>query len=126
MDYENFLKFKSLNLNTNNYNNQQYSVFIDSGDTGHPDFEILNIKPFAKKNIYFKELNEFFDLYESLVNHKIIIASHPRTEYHNKNIFGGRTIVQGKTLELISNCKNVVSLMSTAITYAVLFKKPIN
>ena len=122
-DYEKFLKYKNLNLNDDH--NDRYSVFIDEGASDHPDFETQSIKPYANKNFYHKELNNFFDLYESLNNHKIIIAGHPRLNYNNKGIFGGRTLVEGNTLELISQCENVLTHMSTAINFAVLFKKPI-
>ena len=55
---------------------------------------------------------------------KIIVASHPKLDFKNKE-YGNFEHVKGKTMELVKDCSLCLTFNSTAISYAVLFKKPI-
>ncbi len=73
-------------------------------------------------------LNNFFDNLEKNFGFKINIAKHPREEdnfnspiYKNKKRFASKYL----TGKLIYNSKLVITTMSTAISYAAIFKKPI-
>ena len=75
-----------------------------------------------------KSLNIFFNNLEKNFGFKIKIAKHPREEdnfnspiYKNKKRFASKY----STLKLIRDSKLVITTMSTAISYAVYFKKPI-
>lgn len=71
-------------------------------------------------------LRKFFDCVEKKFKLKVIIAAHPKTKYQKySKYFGGRRVVQNKTLELISKSKLVITRNSSAITYAIYYKLPI-
>lgn len=125
-DYERHL----LGSNNRQYQNN-YVVFLDEAIFNHPDnYELqaenqLNLK--RNINIYFKDLNNFFDNFEKFTNSKIIIAAHPRgfVNFDYMNYFRGRRIVRNNTYELIKKSKLVFAHSSTSIAYAVILKKPI-
>ena len=80
----------------------------------------------SKKTL--ESLNIFFNNLEKNFGFKIKVAKHPREEdnfnspiYKNKKRFASKY----STLKLIRNSKLVITTMSTAISYAVYFKKPI-
>lgn len=100
-------------------------VFLDEGLTHHSDFDILGIEP-PNAKIYYCGMNALFSNIERQTGLKVVIAAHPRSRYENfPNPFNGRDIVKGKTIELVANCQLVVMHMSTAVSYAILFNKPI-
>ena len=54
------------------------------------------------------------------------MQAHPKTSYKKNDLtFGGRNVVYGKTLELVRNSDFVITRQSTAISYAIFFKKPV-
>ncbi len=75
-----------------------------------------------------KSLNNFFNYLEKNLSFKIKIAKHPREEdnlnspiYKNKKRFASKYL----TSKLIYDSNLVITTMSTAISFAALFKKPI-
>ena len=75
-----------------------------------------------------KSLNKFFENLEKNLSFKINIAKHPREEnnsnspiYKNKKRFASKYL----TSKLVHESKLVITTMSTAISFAALFKKPI-
>jgi|MDTB01.2.fsa_nt_gb hypothetical protein len=102
---------------------QNYAVFIDQYIPYHPDFALSGLKN-DEPDEYFSKINNFFNSFENSNNLQIEIASHPRAIYE-QNPFDGRTIHYNKTLELIVNSKIVIGHSSSALSYAVLEKKPI-
>jgi len=76
---------------------------------------------------YYKDLRVFFDQCESNIGVKILIAAHPKANYHGKeNHFGGRKIYYGhNSAELIRQAQFLIMHYSTAINLALLFRKPI-
>jgi hypothetical protein len=55
----------------------------------------------------------------------IIIALHPRARTHHISPFSNFTIVDSDTAKLVKNAKLVVNHCSTAVSYPVLWRKPI-
>ena len=94
-----------------------------------------SIKEFPFKNIlegiYGCELDNLhkylgsFDHFERENNAKIIIAGSPKVKYNNKKLFGNRVIKYQLTSLLIKNSKGVLIHNSSAINFAVLYRKPI-
>ena len=120
-----YLKYINMKHNTKfelPYKN--YTVFIDEGNYDHPDFKLLNIKPYVAKDIFFNEINLFFNWYEKKYNTNIVVAGHPRLKY-DSNLYSKRLLIKNDTLNLVKNCDNVLIQMSTAASFAVLFNKPI-
>jgi hypothetical protein len=100
-------------------------VFLDEAATHHSDFSILGIEPAAAK-LYFEAMNHFFDFVKKTTGLKVVIAAHPRSNYESMpGVFGERAVIKGKTVELVAKSKLVVMHMSTSLSYAVLFKKPV-
>lgn len=105
--------------------NKDVCVFLDEAATHHPDCVMLGIEPAADEP-YFTAMNRFFVFVEKNTGCKVVIAAHPRSNYENMpNVFGGRAVIKGKTVELVAKSKLVVVHSSTSISYAVFFKKPV-
>ena len=57
---------------------------------------------------------------------KVIVCAHPKSDYkNNSNYLYGRKFVKNETINLVKNCNIVFAHCSTAITYAVVYKKPL-
>jgi hypothetical protein len=71
-------------------------------------------------------MNNFFDALELLTGAAVVIAAHPRfNKKEHKGVFDRRTVIHGKTMELVKSAKFVVTHSSTSISGAVLFRKPL-
>jgi hypothetical protein len=100
-------------------------VHLDDAPTHHPD-SFMYGHPIVEQDNYFSSMNRLFDKIEKELDLQVIIAAHPRSNYeNNQNAFGERTILKGKTLELVAKSSLVVMHESTSVSFAVLFKKPI-
>ena len=74
---------------------------------------------------YYNSLNLFFDYIEKQTGFRIVIAAHPRSNYSDKpDCYVGREIVKNNTAELVAKSSLVILEQSTAINFAVLFRKP--
>mgnify|MGYP001290115798 FL=1 len=79
------------------------------------------------KNIL-ESLDRFFSSFEKTSNFKIQVAKHPREEENFKSPIyknNKRFALKYLTGELVKSSKLVITTMSSAISYAILFKKPI-
>lgn len=104
---------------------ENYIVFIDTCLPLHPDIKICNLQS-MNPDVYYNDLNAFFDKIESESNLKVIIAAHPKSLiYKEKDYFCGRKVFFGKTAELIRDSLLVLFHNSTSVGYAVCFEKPI-
>jgi hypothetical protein len=100
-------------------------VFLDEAATHHSDFEVLGVAP-ASPERYFPAMNQLFDAIEKTLGLAVVIAAHPRSNYDAMpEVFHGRRVVKGRTIELVARCKLVVMHASTSLSYAVLFRKPV-
>lgn len=125
--YVNYFDFdKFLEVNKENYIiKEDYCVFIDQYLAYHPDIEMFGLKN-VNADKYFLELNSFFAFIESKFHLNVIIAAHPKADkYLDNNPFSGRLIIFGKTCELVKDAKFVLTHHSTAISFSILFEKPI-
>ena len=104
--------------------NKEYFVFIDNNIARHPDYKYHGTKPPVNEQKYLNDLINFFNSIEKKTNIKIIIAANPKSK-HKKDIFGKRKILYNKTAELIQNSNGVFLHNSTAVNFAILFKKPL-
>lgn len=105
---------------------QRMGVFLDEYLPFHPDYVQAGLPPPSGPDSYFPALRRFFDLMEHACGLKIVIAAHPSANYdEHADYFGGRQIVKGKTLELIRKSSCVIAHESTALNFAVLFRKPL-
>jgi hypothetical protein len=101
-------------------------AYIDSSAPNHPDY--LRFPPHKRKltegGLYPYLRNLLFSFQEA--GFKVVVAAHPTATWKGwLEHYDGFEIVQGKTLELISDANLVVNTASTAISYAILLRKPV-
>lgn len=107
---------------------KSYAVFLDENEVFHPDYKISGITCPTSRESYYTKLNSFFTKIETSFNLEVIIASHPRATYDEKdkiNLFKGRTVIANDTAGLVKNCAFVLTHSSTSVSFAVLFRKPV-
>lgn len=122
-DYDNYLSV--INNNPKPQIDGEYCVFLDQYLAFHPDIAICGLKN-VNPIIYYSELNNYFKFIELKYNLKVVIAAHPKaTGYKTNNPFLGREIIFDKTCELVKDSNFVLTHHSTAISYPILFNKPI-
>jgi hypothetical protein len=110
------------------FRDSEYIVFLDEDEANHLDFLTLGYEPTVTEENYYSSLHSFFSYLEFNFKLPVVIAEHPRALYSQEqkaDFYFGRSVIRGRTLELIKNSKFVISHSSTAIGMAVLFKKPI-
>jgi hypothetical protein len=101
-------------------------VFLDDGGPLHRDQFIFNTPFPCTQEEYFSNLNSFFRLVEKRFGYSIVVASHPRVDYEKiGNPFEGRKIVHGETQKWVKSSNFVLSFCSTAVSFAVIYKKPV-
>ena len=108
-------------------NNQKYVVFVDECLVGALDWKVLGLQAPVTFDSYFTSLNLYFTRLEDKYSLRVIIAGHPNSESDTKyaNNFQGRKILYNKTIELVKNSSAVLLHASTAVSFAVLAKKPV-
>lgn len=129
LDYSNYLTYKSKQKKKRN-NFKNYILYIDAPGPKFIGDELLfknknYLRNFTSKSWY-PFLTIFFKKLEKKLNNKVIIAPHPKTKHKNRpKYFDYRPLSKKKIYELIDNAKLVITRMSTAISYAVVCRKPI-
>lgn len=110
-----FLKNYALYLSDRNYNKFQETSIFD--------------KKFKTSQTYYgwhKPLLNFFNFLEDALNIKVVIAAHPKSKLkETKKIFSPRKVYIDRTQQLTKKAKFVITLRSTAISYAAEYNKPI-
>lgn len=102
--------------------NEDYVLYIDMFETGHSDFKKMNVPfPIKNKKAFFDQLDYLFTKIENQLGMPVIIAAHPKAEYHN-NEFRKRRVIQFKTNVLINHANMVIAGTSTCIGNIVLAK----
>lgn len=121
LDYDNYLKIKE---STDKILEEKYILFIDENYVYHGDYQMVGIKsPFEVEKNYFCPLNNLFDRIEKLLDCKVVVAAHPRSDYKDGDIFGNRKIFINQTAQLIKDAELVICHTTSAMSYIMLFKK---
>lgn len=124
-----FIPFNSLDYETSrcqedNLIGEPYIVFLDQMLPNHPDNKIVGYQD-LNAELYYAQLNKFFDTIENKYKCKVVIAAHPVAEdYKENNPFGGRNLFFYKTQILTKYSIGVISHYTTAYSYAIIFQKP--
>ena len=106
---------------------KKHLVYVDENIFFSRDQFILN-KNYRKSSNpakFLSDLLKFFEIIEKKFNQKIVICCSNKFHYKNKNIFGGRRIIYGKTLQLISESKLVLGHRSDSFYQALFTKTPV-
>ena len=124
LDYDLFLDYR--NHRDKPLIEGDYAVFLDEFFPYHPDFYLKGCpqNPFPSAEEYYDEMNRFFGIIERKLNLKVVIAAHPKSAYENMpSVFEGRTVIKGKTVDLVAHAQCVLCHGSTAVNFAVMFHK---
>ena len=120
--FADYIEYKKAEKNTKT-ETSRYAVFLDINLPFQTDLVLAGM-PQINPEIYYSEINSFFDMIEVNFNVKVVIAAHPKTSLNLQN-FANRTVKRMKTAELVRDAEFVISHQSTSISYAVLNYKPI-
>lgn len=115
-----FCEDKVCNLTIN-----EYAVFLDENLPFHIDYLYHGIDAPVTPEVYYEELNKFFEIFERETGCEVIIAAHPRSEKSSLKWWGSRKLYFDDTMNLVKKASFVIAHSSTAISYAVLGFKPI-
>lgn len=121
-DVEAFLKAKDRPVQYQG----RYMVYLDQFFPLHPDFreQMPNVDVYKLASDFYLSLNAFFSKLEEEYQCRIIIAAHPLSDY-KENPFDNREMVHYNTVELVKGSIGVLTQNSNAISYAMLFRKPL-
>ena len=122
--------FSKFILNTKSNNklfNNEYAVFLDSaGPLFTSDSSLTKSKVYFTVDNWYPSLCIFFNFLENIFSNEIKIAGHYKSIHkHISPHFGNRKVYYNITQELVRNCNFVVTRNSTAISYAIIYNKPI-
>jgi hypothetical protein len=102
-----------------------YAVFLDEDFVYHSDFEVAGVKPPLSEPEYYPALNRFFRDFEQATGLEVVFSAHPRSNYAARpGLLEGRPFVLGGTAELVQGATIVLTHVSTAQSFAVLWNKP--
>lgn len=121
-DYE---IYRTYRMRARSHTNSGICVYLEDGLTGHPDFARNGIKS-LERGPFLSSLNRVFDCIEKKASWEVVIAAHPRSHgVWRSSDFGGRTVVNSKTVEFAAEAELVVAHYSTAVSFAVLGRRPL-
>lgn len=103
------------------------AVFLSSANPMFGSDEILSGRDqLFTSDVWYPALVRFFDFLESSTGVTVEVAGHYKSAFPAiAPCFGNRSVHYGKTRELVRQSEYVVTIASAAISYAVLFKKPV-
>lgn len=104
----------------------QTALFIDQFLPFHPDWVEYPGCNHMDPDQYYGNLRILFDRIERDLGLKVVIAAHPRSDYESRpGLFGERSVIKGKTIELMRQARLVIGHYSLALANAVLLDKPV-
>jgi len=125
-DYSNHLFAKKPSI-SHESNGNKTAVFLSSANPMFGSDEILHggDQCFTSE-VWYPALARFFDFLESATGVKVEVAGHYKAAFPAiAPCFGNRSVYYGKTREMVRQGEFAINIASTAISYAVLFKKPV-
>lgn len=123
MDYDIFLSALQPEKESDR---KRTAVFLDEYYPFHPDYAYGNSSSPVSADRYYPQMCRFFEDLEERFSLTVVIAAHPRSEYEkHPDYFEGRRVVRGKTIELVRDSELVLTHASTAVSFPVLFRKPL-
>ena len=125
-DYSNYLKLRD-RAKIKVKNNYKTSIFLDgAGPLFKSDsFYTKRSVPFTTE-VWYPALTNFFDFLEKNTGVTVDVAGHYKsTHISPAPIFGYRNVIYGETLMLVKKSDYVITRCSSAISFAVLYRKPI-
>jgi hypothetical protein len=124
LDYE---KYRRINADDAPVSAPAWALYIDESLPTHEDNSELGYDAPVSFEQFSGALKQFFDQFEQESGLTVRIASYPsaRGDANYKEMFGDRDVVLGKTAELVKGAALVFAHASTAISFAVLWRRPL-
>lgn len=121
-DYENKLS-RGVDADTSP---EDVCVFIDTNEARHSDWLLQGVaeSELPDDEQYVRHLLKTFELVEQVTGLKVVVVPHPRFTYPPER-FGRFELRPGDTMRTVANAKLVLGHYSTALSFAVIFDKPI-
>jgi len=121
-DYETYLKVDLIKRTVD----KPYAVYLDENIGFHEDNKEMNLCVPVNGNNFLFKMESFFKEFEKSTGLSVKIAAYPSTDYTlYKNIFTDREVMKHNTAELIKDSQIVFAHASTAVSFAILWQKPI-
>lgn len=122
LDYNNYILSRSLDAFEENK-----AILLDRpGPAFNSDYIFEKRSERTTSEVWYPQLSLFFEKIEKETGVLVDIAGHYKSSHPAVSpLFGNRNVYYGQTRELVQKCKFVITISSTAISYAVLYKKPI-
>lgn len=121
-DVEQYVRLKS----TTQRRSDRYIVYIDQYFPYHFDlkYHTPDLDQDEAAKAFFPSMNRYFDFLEKEYDCKVIIAAHPMSNYQD-NPFEGREMCLFQTAALVCDSIGVCMHSSNALSYVMLFDKPV-
>jgi hypothetical protein len=127
-DYFTFQEAKNKNLDHDSETPRgPYLLFIDDCLPNASDWALLKLQPPVSELNYYSNLTNYFNRMEEIFGLEVVIAGHPNS-FEDSDIshkMGGRSVYFDKTAQLTINSSLVLAHATTAVSFAVLARKPI-
>ena len=121
-DYEKYLRLRD----APGLRDGEYAVYLDENIAGHEDNAELGYSSPVSSERFFFALNAFFSAFEAASGLPVVVAGYPSDQSPTKLVeFGEREVVFGETANLIRGARMVFAHASTAISFAVLWRRPL-
>jgi hypothetical protein len=124
----NYCKYRNWILKLKDHNDSNmptydYLLYLDQSIFDSPDNKLVG-KHTIYKDLFFKEINNFFDRLEKLTGKRVVIGASPKYHYTSRE-YQCRDIVYNKTVELTAKADMVIVHTTSAVDYAIMMHKPI-
>lgn len=118
---------KTTPANFNGMPKEPYALFLAVPFLHGPDVSLVSgTEKIQNPERHFAALNVLFSRVEKELGLPVVIAAHPKTDLDREiPLYRGRQVIPAHTVELTHNCDLVLSTMTTSISFAVFFRKPI-
>jgi hypothetical protein len=121
MDYDVYLKTREKTISAT-----KTAVFLDQYLPFHPDRLYFLVNYPVTPEEYYPKLRALFLHLKERCGLDTVIAAHPKSDYElHEECFAGFDVVRDRTADLIRSSKLVIAHGTTAVSLAVLFRKPI-
>jgi len=125
-DYSNYLTaLKSPIIETRE--RKKTAVLLDAaGPLFTSDYALTKRKIFFTSEVWYPALTKFFDYLEKNTDVIVEIAGHYKSAHISPApCFGNRNVIYALTREMVQQSEYVITRNSTAISYAVIYRKPV-
>jgi hypothetical protein len=106
---------------------QRTAVLLDAaGPMFNSDSSLTKRRVFITSEIWYPALSNFFTILEKRTKVIVNVSGHYKsTHISPAPCFGNRNVIYGSTCNMVYHSDYVITRCSTAISYAVIFRKPI-